>query len=458
MQAARETKSGIGKAAAAGGKAVVFVLAAVAAQAAERPPNILLITADNLGYGDLGCYGNRENRTPNIDRLAAQGVRLTDFYTAGATCTVSRAALLTGRYPQRIGLNHQLSVEENRNGVGLPQREKLIPEYLKPLRYATACFGKWNIGFAPGSRPTERGFDEFLGIRSGNADYYTHVYAGEHDLYRGAEPAYVSGYSTDLFAEAACEFMRRWRDGPFFVYLPFSAVHYPRARNKRPGEPNIWQAPPRFFFRYGYRPDTTDEKERYRAVVSALDAGVGRVLAQLDALDLASETIVIFYSDNGAFMNPGSGLGAASNVPLRSGGNTLWEGGIRVAALARRPDRFPAGALVDEPLISLDVLPTLLAASGAAIPAAPKLDGRDMLPVLEGGENPPPRAMFWHYRGYSAARSGRYKILRAAEDEPFRLFDLENDLAETKDLAAEKPRVLARLKAGFAQWLREFEN
>lgn len=452
MQAGAIMKSSIGRAAAA------LLLAAVAAPAAERPPNILLITADNLGYGDLGCYGNRENRTPHIDRLAAQGVRLTDFYTAGATCTVSRAALLTGRYPQRIGLNHQLSVAENRGGIGLPQREKLIPEYLKPLGYAAACFGKWNIGFAPGSRPSERGFDEFLGIRSGNADYYTHVYAGEHDLYRGVEPAYVSGYSTDLFAEAACEFMRRRRNEPFFVYLPFSAVHYPKARNKRPGEPNIWQAPPRFFYRYGYRPDTTDEKERYRAVVSALDAGVGRVLAQLDALDLAAETIVVFYSDNGAFMSTGSGLETASNAPLRGGGNTLWEGGIRVAALARWPGRFPAGALAAEPLISLDILPTLLAAAGARIPSAPKLDGRDMRRALEGGGSPPARTMFWRYRGFSAARSGRYKILRTAEDEPFRLFDLENDVAETKDLAAEKPRVLARLQASFAEWLREFEE
>ncbi len=435
-----------------------FLLLAAALSAADRPPNILLITADNLGYGDLGCYGNRENLTPNIDRLAAQGVRLTDFYTAGATCTVSRAALLTGRYPQRIGLNHQLSVEENRGGIGLPQREKLIPEYLEPLGYAAACFGKWNIGFAPGSRPTERGFDEFLGIRSGNADYYTHVYAGEHDLYRGVEPAHVSGYSTDLFAEAACEFMRRRRDGPFFVYLPFSAVHYPRARNKRPGEPNIWQAPPRFFFRYGYAPDTTDQKKRYRAAVTALDAGVGRALEQLDALDLASATLVIFYSDNGAFMSPGNGLEVATNAPLSGGGNTLWEGGIRVAAVARRPGRIPAGSVVDEPLISLDILPTLLAAAGARIPSAPQLDGRDISSALEGGESLPPRPLFWRYRGFSAARSGRYKMLRTAEDETFRLFDLEADAAETKDLAAERPQVLARLQAAFEQWLRAFGN
>ena len=430
------------------------LLLAAAATAAERPPNVLLITADNLGYSDLGCYGNRENRTPNIDRLASEGVRLTSFYTAGATCTVSRATLLTGRYPQRIGLNHQLSVEENRGGVGLPQREKLIPQYLAPLGYATACFGKWNIGFAPGSRPTERGFDEFLGIRSGNADYYTYVYAGEHDLYRGVEPAHVSGHATDLFAEAACEFMRRKKEEPFFIYLPFNGVHYPAERNKRPGEPNIWQAPPRFFFEYGFAPDTMVEQERYRAAVTALDAGVGRVLEQLEALDLAENTIVIFYSDNGAFMSPGKGLEVATNKPLRDGGNTLWEGGIRVAGMARWPGKIPAHTVSDEALISLDVLPTLLAAAGGGSNAA--LEGLDVMPVLKGEAPVEERALFWDYRGYSAVRKGRHKLIRPAGEEAFLLFDVKEDVAETTDLAAREPGVVEQLRSELGEWLGQF--
>ena len=439
-----------------GNALVLLLLAAVQVRGADRPPNILLITADNLGYGDLGCFGSRSNLTPNIDRLAGQGARLTSFYTAAATCTVSRATLLTGRYPQRIGLNHQLDVEENQRGIGLPHSEKLIPEYLKPLGYATACFGKWNIGFAPGSRPTERGFDEFLGIRSGNADYYTHVYSGEHDLYRGVEPAYVSGYSTDLFAEAANEFMRRHKSEPFFVYLPFSAVHYPKARNKRPDEPNIWQAPPRFFFQYGYRPDTMDERKRYQATVTALDDGVGRVLEQLDALDLAANTIVIFYSDNGAFMRAGTGLEVATNEPLRDGGNTLWEGGIRVAAMVRQPGKIAAGSIVDEPTISLDILPTLVAAGGGTVPTSARLDGVDVGSVWAGEKKAPSRSMFWHYRGYSAVRNGRDKILRTAPDEPFQLFDVVEDVAESSNLASAKPQILARLEASFEKWLSQF--
>lgn len=230
----------------------------------ERP-NIVLITADNLGYGDVGCYGNNVIKTPNIDRLASQGVRSTDFYTASPTCTVSRASLLTGRYPQRHGLNIQLPGIEGNYGVGLRQSEILIPQILRRVGYRTACFGKWNIGFAEGSRPTERGFDEFFGHASGDIDYYTHVYNGRLDMHRGTEPVRVRGYSSDLFAEAACDFIRRNAERPFFLYLPFNAPHYPNPRNKKPGEPAIWQAPKRVFDAYGYCHETTDGKRRYYA-------------------------------------------------------------------------------------------------------------------------------------------------------------------------------------------------
>ncbi|MBW3599203.1 MAG: sulfatase-like hydrolase/transferase [Planctomycetes bacterium] len=180
----------------------VLSIAAGAAFAAE-PPNIVLITADNLGYGDAACYGNPVIRTPSLDRLSQEGVRCTDFYTASPTCTVSRASLLTGRRPQRHGLAIQLPGIEGNYGVGLRQSEVLLPQLLRPLGYRTACFGKWNIGFADGSRPTERGFDEFFGHASGNIDYYTHVYNGRLDMHRGTEPVRVEGYSTDLFADAA---------------------------------------------------------------------------------------------------------------------------------------------------------------------------------------------------------------------------------------------------------------
>ncbi len=422
------------------------------AEAQNRPANIVLITADNLGYGDIGCYGNTNNKTPHLDRLATQGVRLTDFYTAGATCTVSRAALLTGRYPQRIGLNHQLSVEENRTGIGLPHKEKLMPAYLKPQGYTTGCFGKWNIGFAEGSRPTERGFDEFFGHRSGNMDYYTHVYAGEHDLYRGTQPAHMGGYASDLFADAAIDFMRRHHDRKFFVYLPFNAVHYPSQRNKALGVRAVWQAPPLYFRLYNYSVETQDEKKRYQATLTALDAAVGRVLAEIDSLQLTDNTLVIFYSDNGAFMAPGKGLEVATNKPLRNGGNTLWEGGVRVPCLVRWPSRIEPGRVVREPLISLDLLPMILLAAGGSLPEDRILDGRDPTATLSGEAGSPHDALFWKYRTYSAVRSGRYKLIREADAKPFQLYDLARDVGEKEDLAARHPNIVTKLERQFEEW------
>ncbi len=203
-------------------------------------PNILIVTVDNLGYGDLQCYNPRSSiKSPFLNQLAAQGARLTSFYTASPTCTVSRASLLTGRIPQQHGLEKQLPGIEGNYGVGLSQDELLIPQILKaaPTPYACGCFGKWNIGFAPGSRPTERGFDEFIGHASGNIDYYHHSYNGKHDLFKGTEEYHADGqYSTDLFADAAIDFIRRHSKDrkPWFCYLPFNAPHFPNAKEQTP--------------------------------------------------------------------------------------------------------------------------------------------------------------------------------------------------------------------------------
>ena len=321
-----------------------FVFLAVLAYAAglnavaEDRPNILIITADNLGYGDLPSYNPDSTiLTPNLDSFAADGVRLTSFYTASPTCTVSRACLLTGRVADRHGLRDQLPGIEGNYGPGLNHAELLIPQVLQQAGYATACFGKWNIGFAPGARPTERGFDEFLGHASGNIDYFRHVYNGKHDLFKNTTPLQAGGqYSTDLFASAAIDFIRRGAtdNRPWFCYLPFNAPHFPNAKNKRPGEPNIWQAPDEAFAAYGLRPDESNPHKRYAAVITALDSAIGRVLACLDESGQSDRTFVFFYSDNGAF-RLGRDVDIGSNLPLRSGGVTCWEGGIRVAAIAR---------------------------------------------------------------------------------------------------------------------------
>lgn len=423
--------------------------------ASQTKPNIVLITADNLGYGDVGCYGNRQIKTPVIDRLATQGVRCTDYYTASPTCTVSRATLLTGRYPQRIKLNKQLGAAENL-GIGLRQSEQLLPQYLKPLGYTTGCFGKWNIGFAPGSRPTERGFDEFFGHASGNIDYDTHRYAGRNDLFRGTEAVTVDGYSTDLFSDAACDFIRRHAKSPFFVYLPFNAPHFPSARNKQPGKPNIWQAPAAAFEAYGYAPDESDPKKRYQAVVTALDTGIGRVLAQLDLLNLSRRTLVIFYSDNGAFMLPERGLEVASNRPLRDGGVTLWEGGLRVPCIVRWPGVIKSGTLCREPWISLDLLPLILQVAGGELPQSRILDGRNPLPLLLGKTPEKQRSLFFAFRHMQAVRRGNFKLIRSRKDSPLELYDLEKDLGERQNISDQHPQITAKLAKELADWVSQF--
>ncbi len=194
-------------------------------ETSNSKPNIVLMFIDNIGYGDLGCYGNKAVKTPRIDRFAREGVRCTDFYIGSPSCMPSRGALLTGRHGIRNGLNEQLWKIDEHDQVALPHSEKILPRYLAEAGYVSGCFGKWNLGFAPGSRPTDRGFDEYFGNISGNCDYYTYVYNGRNDLHRGTEPTKAEGYSTYVFADAACEFIERSKDKPFFCYVPFNAAH-----------------------------------------------------------------------------------------------------------------------------------------------------------------------------------------------------------------------------------------
>lgn len=433
-----------------------------AEEQAHEPPNILLITCDNLGYGDLSCYNTAsELKTPHLNRLAKEGARLTAFYTASPTCTVSRASLLTGRVPQRHGLLDQLSGVRGNYGVGLNQCEVLLSQVLRaaPARYATGCFGKWNIGFAKGSRPTERGFDEFIGHASGNLDYYHHNYRERHDLYHGVKPLHREGeYVTDLFADAAIDFMRRQSrtERPWFCYLPFNAPHFPTAGNKRPGQPNIWQAPADAFEAIGLTPRESDPRKRYAAVVFALDRAIGRVLQCLDDTRQREQTFVFFMSDNGAFRLNRKGLDVGVNDPLRSGGVTCWEGGLRVPAIARWPGRIPAGRVIDEPCWSPDLMIACAKLASASLPSDVNRDGRDPLPVWTGNSKSPHRSMYFCYRRHAALRMGDWKIVRERESQPWQLYDLKADPAESKDLAAANPEQVSRLAAEFARWEASF--
>ncbi|MBI3464017.1 MAG: sulfatase-like hydrolase/transferase, partial [Planctomycetes bacterium] len=416
-------------------------------------PNIVLIYADNLGYGDLGCYGNADIQTPRIDQLAQEGVRCTDFYVVASTCTVSRGAILTGRHPLRNGLTRQLVTSENWTGVGLPHRERILPQYLKEAGYATACFGKWNIGFAPGSRPTERGFDEFLGCRSGNIHYFKHTYHGEYDIFKGIERHPMEGYSTDIFADAACDFIKRKAGQPFLVYLPFNAPHYVSTVNTAPGEKPQWHVPGKYLERYGWPADDQTEKHRYLALVTAMDDAVGRVLDTLDECGQRENTLVMFISDMGAILRPTHGLGVASNAPFHDGAPSLYEGGVRVPAIFRWPGKIEPGSTSQEMLSHLDVLPLCLAVAGLTAPTDRILDGRNPLPTLTG-ESPGPlhERLFFHLGDRDALREGRLKIVRDKSSEPWQLYDLAADPGESQNLASQRPADVVRLAAAFERW------
>lgn len=441
---------------------IIALVAAVlmGAVAHAESPNLVFLYADNLGIGDLGCYGNAEVKTPHLDRLAAEGVRCTDFYVVASTCTVSRGAVLTGRHPLRNGLLHQLVVEENWHGVGLPHRERILPQYLKGAGYATGCFGKWNIGFAPGSRPTERGFDEFLGCRSGNIHYFDHTYHGEYDLFKGTELHRLEGYSGDLFADAAADFIERQSraDRPFFVYLPFNAPHYVSRINVAEGEAPQWQAPDRAFSAYGWDPAETDEKRRYLAVLTAMDENVGRILAALDAVGRRENTLVAFVSDMGPILRPGHGLGVASAGIYRDGAPSLYEGGIRVPAIFRWPGRIPPGTVSGAMLSHLDLLPAFLNAAGLPQPEDRILDGRDCLAALATGASSPHERLFFHLRDAVAVREGPLKLIRPKAKAPWELYDLAADPSEEHDLAAARPAEVTRLAGLIETWQEEVKT
>ncbi|MCB1210588.1 MAG: sulfatase-like hydrolase/transferase [Verrucomicrobiales bacterium] len=431
---------------------VLLLFVASGLIAAERPPNLLLMYVDNVGFGDFGCCGNAEVRTPHVDKLSAEGVKCTDFYVVTSSCTPSRGALLTGRHPGRNGLAHQLGSEENWYGIGLPHRERILPQYLKEAGYATGCFGKWNIGFAAGSRPTERGFDDFFGFRSGNIHYFKHTYHGEYDMFLGTEKHPVKGYSGDLFAQATCDFIARNKDRPWFAYVPFNAPHYVSSINMTDGEKPQWQAPDAAFAAYGWSRDDPIEKHRYLAVLTAMDSNIGQILQQLDQLSLRDNTVVMLISDMGAIFRPNCGLGVASNGVYRDAAPTLYEGGVRVPAIFRWPGKIPVGSTSNALLSHLDVLPLCLAAAGIAVPTDRVIDGKNPLPALSGKDGSPHERMFFSYGTASAVREGQLKLLRSASNKPWELYDLATDPSEAKNLATVRAEETAVLAKRIADW------
>jgi len=431
--------------------------------AGRRPPNILLIVSDDQGYRDLGCYGSGEVKTPNLDRLADGGVRLTSFYVTWPACTPSRGGLLTGRYPQRNGTydmyrnylvnyDHHYTADEYAVSpemiLGMDTREVLIPRALKQAGYASGIFGKWDLGQLHRFLPLQRGFDEFYGFTNTGIDYWTHERYGIHSMRRGDKLTTEDKgtYTTDLFRRETLRFINRHKDRPFFCYVPFNAPHG-GSNLKRPGP----QAPVEYIRRhYGeYDPKDADTKRakrmRYMAAITYMDEAIGKMLELLDELGVAENTIVIFFSDNG-------GGSAADNSPLRGNKGDLFEGGVRVPCIVRWPGVIGAGTVCSEFLTSMEILPMLCGAAGLRPPKGVVLDGFDMTEVLAGRQKSARREMFWQRRSDKAARVGNFKWVESSGGSG--LFDISNDIGEQHDLSNERPDVLRRVKGRFAAWKR----
>jgi len=462
-------------------RTLALLLALLPMVLTAAPPNILLIVSDDQGYRDLGCFGSHEVKTPHLDRLAKGGVKLTSFYVAWPACTPSRGALLTGRYPQRNGIYDMIRNEAPDYGYnykpgeyeatferigGMDRREVLLPRVLKTVDYTSGIFGKWDLGVHKRFLPLARGFDDFYGFVNTGIDYYTHERYGVPSMYRNNSPTLADKgtYCTDLFEREAVRFLKTNHKKPVFLYVPFNAPH--GASSLDPIIRSGAQAPDKFKklypallsqagtqtgTRYG-KPATVLNRAARRlefvGSITAMDAVIGRLLDLLDEYKITDNTIVIFFSDNG-------GGGAADNAPLRGRKGQMFEGGIRVPCIVRWPGKIPAGTTSDEFLTSLEIFPMLCAATEALPPKGVKLDGFDMLPVLQGKKKSSRQEMFWQRRLDKGARVGRWKWVESSRGNG--LFDLRTDLSEKRDLSIEKPEVLKMMKARFANWKKQMK-
>jgi arylsulfatase A-like enzyme len=395
-----------------------------------RRPNIVLIVSDDQGYADVSCYDHpQEVSTPNIDRLATEGVRLTDGYASAYVCAPTRAGLLTGRYQQRFGF-----YTGGDSRVGLPLSEVTVADLLKKEGYATGVVGKWHVGLEPEYRPLQRGFDEFYGfLGHGAHDYFELQITTEHNsIYRNDKPINDTGYLTDNLAREAVSFIERHHRRPFFLYLPFNAVHWPL------------QAPDDYVKRF----NTGDEnRDIYLAMLTSMDEAIGKVLDALKRTGADGNTLVIFFSDNG-----GARKNFANNGVLRDYKQTVYEGGIRVPFIVSWPGKLPRAAVCSEPVISVDIMPTILSAAGVGLPGDRVYDGKDMLAALRGETTEPlHRALFW-YDGTQqwAVRAGKWKLL--SRKGSLELHDLEADISEKHNLAARRPDVVEELEGMYAEW------
>ncbi len=424
-----------------------------AAAASAKQPNIVVILADDLGYGDIGIYGGKDVPTPQIDRLAREGVRFTDGYVTCSSCAPSRLSLMNGAYPQRFGLTWN----DDRSAHKLPDTQRLLPELLRPAGYTTGLIGKWNI-----VRPAEQVFDEVHDFIEWESDYFPQTdgrYIGSNAT---KSPGVASGktalwgpghdddeYLPDRMGRHAAEFIARHAAQPFFLFVSFNSVHSPW-HGRHSDRPKFAHVP-------------HEVLRLYASMVAGLDENVGRILEALRAQKLEENTLVVFLSDNGPAKGSAAIVGwkpdwpkqlvVGSAGPLRGAKTDLFEGGIREPFIVRWPAQLKAGATYRHPVTAMDVLPTVCAAAGVAIPVATTVDGVDLMPFLRGGSGRGPHdTIFWKIKTAAALRRGDAKLVMLAPDWKPQLYDLAADIGELRDLAAAKPELTRELHEMWQAW------
>ena len=414
--------------------------AAGAEQGSPTPPNVLLILVDDLGYGDLSSYGATDLETPHVDRLVVRGMRMPRFYANCPVCSPTRASLLSGCYPDVVGVPGVIRTHSKNSWGYLAPEAVLLPAVLKTRGYRTAMVGKWHLGLGEPNLPNARGFDFFHGFLGDMMDdYYHHRRHDVNYMRLGRETIDPEGHATDLFTQWTCDWLQEYRDdAPFFIYLAYNAPHGPI------------QPPDDWLRRYRAKhPDVPEKRAKLAALIEHMDDGIGRVIACLEETGRAQNTLVLFASDNGGSIPHGS-----DNGPLAGGKQDMLEGGIRGPMCAVWPDHVPPGSTSDRVALTMDLFPTICEAAGADFAHA--IDGRSILPALLGKPQPPEdRLLFWvrleggrRYQGkpYYTARQGEWKLLQNDPSEPLRLYNLADDPKETTDLAKRQPETYDKLK------------
>ena len=421
----------------------------------ESRPNIVLIMADDLGYGDLACYGHPRNKTPHLDKLSEEGLRFTDYHANGPMCSPTRAALLTGKYQQRFGRHFETALSAKSPHIGLPTDAATIAQVLKKARYATGMYGKWHLGYQPPHMPTHFGFDDFRGLLTGDGDHVSHISrSGKEDWYHNEKIEMEDGYSSELITKHSIDFMRKNKDKPFFLYIAHLAIHFPwqapgEKAHREKGE-DYWNLK-----KLGPHPEG-EVGAVVQRMVEAVDKSVGEIMAALGELGLDDDTFVFFTSDNGGYLEyAGRFKGeVSSNAPCRGQKCDLWEGGHREPCIAWWPGRIKPGTVTHETAMTMDMLPTLAELAGVATPDG--VDGTTLTPLLFEGKPLPERDLFWREAENWAVRRGPWKLVGAGGKS--QLFNLDDDIGESKDISARKPELVEDLLASLKAWEQDVDG